>query len=294
MPYRGRKIEFILFFIITVISFHFEVQGIQKQKSLLVKAEPKKREKHKTGIWYKVEEGVSLWQIAKAYNIPMKQLQEVNGIKEPSKIKVGQKIFIPKANKLIEIKPCLNEPVEFLRIRNNESVKISLTYCNGKVYEKGRKELSFLARDLPSNKVKLLNPRLIQLLQKIANHYKGKRIEIISGYRGPKPGHEKSHHVKGKAIDFRIAGISNKELFYYLKKFKNVGTGYYPNSIFVHLDVREKNGIWVDWSGPGEPPRYGSLDHDPLKVSQSEGQQKENREEGGLPTTVNSSKFSMR
>jgi hypothetical protein len=38
-----------------------------------------------------------------------------------------------------------------------------------------------------------------------------------------------------------------------------VGVGYYPNSSFVHVDVRSQNTQWVDRSSPGERPEY---DHD--------------------------------
>ena len=34
--------------------------------------------------------------------------------------------------------------------------------------------------------------------------------------------------------------------------------GYYPNSTFVHLDVRDTPGFWIDYSRPGEPPRYNA------------------------------------
>src|SRR5690606_9609465 len=42
-----------------------------------------------------------------------------------------------------------------------------------------------------------------------------------------------------------------------LRKFDQTGVGYYPNSYFVHMDVREDRGYWVDRSGPGEPADYG-------------------------------------
>jgi hypothetical protein len=41
----------------------------------------------------------------------------------------------------------------------------------------------------------------------------------------------------------------------YLRTFKNVGVGYYPNSSFVHFDVRGHNSHWTDYAGPGQPPR---------------------------------------
>jgi hypothetical protein len=35
----------------------------------------------------------------------------------------------------------------------------------------------------------------------------------------------------------------------------DVGVGYYPNSSFLHLDVRACPMQWVDYAGPGEAPR---------------------------------------
>jgi hypothetical protein len=40
-------------------------------------------------------------------------------------------------------------------------------------------------------------------------------------------------------------------------RFKNVGVGYYPNSSFVHLDVRRgSSAFWIDYSGPGQTALY--------------------------------------
>jgi hypothetical protein len=44
----------------------------------------------------------------------------------------------------------------------------------------------------------------------------------------------------------------------YCRTLKNVGVGYYPNSTFVHLDVRTTPAFWIDYSKPGEPPRYNA------------------------------------
>ena len=72
--------------------------------------------------------------------------------------------------------------------------------------------------------------------------------------------------MKGLACDFRVVGVKNTELRDYLRHaFKHVGVGYYPNSSFVHLDVRQgASAFWIDYSGPGErrallgQPRRGS------------------------------------
>jgi hypothetical protein len=37
--------------------------------------------------------------------------------------------------------------------------------------------------------------------------------------------------------------------------FAETGVGWYPNSTFVHVDVREES-VAVDVSSPGERPRY--------------------------------------
>ena len=50
------------------------------------------------GIYHTVQRGESLHSIAKAHRVSVKQIQEANHIKNPSKIKTGQKIFIPLAN----------------------------------------------------------------------------------------------------------------------------------------------------------------------------------------------------
>ena len=57
-------------------------------------------------------------------------------------------------------------------------------------------------------------------------------------------------------MDFRVRGISNKKLYDYIRKFPKVGAGYYPNSTFVHMDVRKRKFLWTDISAPGEPSVY--------------------------------------
>ncbi|MGH7328661.1 MAG: DUF882 domain-containing protein, partial [Polyangiaceae bacterium] len=67
-----------------------------------------------------------------------------------------------------------------------------------------------------------------------------------------------SNHNLGRAMDFRVEGVPNEALRDYCRTLKNVGVGYYPNSTFVHLDVRTTPAYWIDFSKPGEPPRYNS------------------------------------
>jgi uncharacterized protein YcbK (DUF882 family) len=99
--------------------------------------------------------------------------------------------------------------------------------------------------------------RLATLLVAIAAHYPGRTLEVVSGYRHHNRHHNDSKHTRGHAIDFRVVGVGNRELFELLRhSFADVGVGYYPNSTFVHLDVRGRSTIWVDYSGPGQTPCY--------------------------------------
>jgi uncharacterized protein YcbK (DUF882 family) len=105
-----------------------------------------------------------------------------------------------------------------------------------------------------------MHPRLATLFYRVARHYttQGKRIEVISGYR-PAARNSRSPHKKGLAVDFRVKGVSNAALRDYLRKtYDKVGVGYYPNSVFVHFDVRQRSAFWIDYSGPGDEAEYSA------------------------------------
>jgi hypothetical protein len=105
------------------------------------------------------------------------------------------------------------------------------------------------------------DPRLIRLLAKVSDKFGGRPIRIVSGYR-TRSFFEDSRHKLSRAVDFSIPGVDNVTLRDYLRTLTSVGVGYYPNSSFVHLDVRDANTYWVDYAGPGEAPRKtNSRDH---------------------------------
>ena len=113
-----------------------------------------------------------------------------------------------------------------------------------------------------TGRVHAMAPRLASLLYETAKHYEFKKLLVVAGYRAPriarKKGNPKSPHKQGLACDFRVEGVANTELRDFLREhFARVGVGYYPNSDFVHLDVRQKqSAFWIDYSGPGERARY--------------------------------------
>ncbi len=101
------------------------------------------------------------------------------------------------------------------------------------------------------------DPRLVALIGVVSNHF-GKPLEVVSGFRAYTPTQYTPHsrHNVGRALDFRVQGVRNEELRDFCRTLHNTGCGYYPNSTFVHLDVRDTSAYWVDLARPGEPPRY--------------------------------------
>ena len=58
---------------------------------------------------------------------------------------------------------------------------------------------------------------------------------------------------------------------YLRRNFQKVGVGYYPNSSFVHLDVRkDRSAFWIDYSGPGERAVYSQAPAQDLKTGRAE------------------------
>ena len=188
-----------------------------------------------------------------------------------------------------ELPPCFARPIELVRQLGSEleTRSLPLTYCDGRPNPAALDALSVLSRSrhieqpaaseirayqrLPVDKgpkskrrdpgyvaaqVMRLHEGLVARLQKVADRFPGKSFEIVSGHR-PEARYTSRHH-HGRALDFRVQGVSRERLRDFLRSFEATGVGYYPNSSFVHMDVREDKGYWVDRSGPGEAADYGT------------------------------------
>ena len=49
------------------------------------------------GITHSVRKGETLWRICRTYDVNIREVSRINNIKDPTKIRVGQKLFIPGA-----------------------------------------------------------------------------------------------------------------------------------------------------------------------------------------------------
>ena len=148
-----------------------------------------------------------------------------------------------------------------------------------------------------TNRRHAMAPRLMRMLAEVSRHFGNKRVLVIAGYRAPVAARNpNSPHKKGLAADFRIDGVSNQELRDFCRaNFKAVGVGYYPNSSFVHLDVRKHdNAFWIDYSGPDEAPLYSRTPEEDLRTGRADtfkpgniGEGQGDSEEGAGPLESN-------
>ncbi|MGC9983038.1 MAG: DUF882 domain-containing protein [Polyangia bacterium] len=172
-----------------------------------------------------------------------------------------------------KIKPLRNPPVDLFQINTKESFVLRFADERGRPIVGWQKRFQRFMRCHHTNTQHKIDPRLPRLLYQTGRHFAGHRLEVISGYRNPKVARNpKSPHKKGLACDFRLAGIPNATLREYLRHtFDHVGVGFYPNSSFVHLDVRKgPSAFWIDYSGPGEGAAYSGNAREDLRTGKAD------------------------
>lgn len=149
--------------------------------------------------------------------------------------------------------------IHIKRLGTQEEADLRLTDHSGKISGNTSKTMEKMLR-FPSGASHPIDARLISLLGVVSNHFGSRKIEVISGFRPYTPTQYTPHsnHNHGKAVDFRIVGVPNEQVRDFCRTLKNTGCGYYPNSTFVHMDVRDSSSFWIDYSKPGEPPRYNA------------------------------------
>lgn len=240
---------------------------------------------------HKVFKGQRLGSIAKRYNVSIEAICNASGISLNDPIHPGDTLLIPgkgdetgnyarqlRVNGQVSV---VEHPKETPRgkaeradswrkyqkapwkrgyvtlIGFNESWKGFAIGPNGEVLPRAREEISRVLA--ATGERPRINSRLIALLAKVSDTFGGRPLRIVSGYR-ERSYAAASRHRTGSALDFSIPGVPNEAVRDYMRGLDNVGVGYYPNSSFVHLDVREGDTYWIDYSGPGEAPQYRHLE----------------------------------
>lgn len=156
---------------------------------------------------------------------------------------------------------CLHEPVHVTR--GTEEIELALTKCDGSPAAGAADKMGVMLRPGGTDKPAVsIDAGLVERLGLVTEHFAKagvtRKISIVSGSRPSSAG---SYHASGRAMDFRLDGARNEDVVAFCKTLGDTGCGYYPNSSFVHMDVRDPGTghvAWIDASGPGEAPRYVS------------------------------------
>ncbi|MDP9151914.1 MAG: DUF882 domain-containing protein [Myxococcota bacterium] len=243
-------------------------------------------------VTHVVQRGHTVEAIAHRYRVSVKAIADANHLKDTSHLKPGQTLVIPgveapkqkgattgrsehpatlsAGRAMREAAPAprgrdaqggdtassssISSTIHAVRL--GEDFRIRVKDSGGHISPNALKAFERLMRQ--GNATHPIDPRLVALVAIVSNHFGGKPIEVVSGYRPYTPTQYtlRSNHNYGKAIDFHVEGVNNEALRDFCRTLRSAGCGYYPNDTFVHMDVRETKAYWVDWSEPGQPPKY--------------------------------------
>lgn len=136
-------------------------------------------------------------------------------------------------------------------LNTNERIELQPQADTGRFSASDLDRLAHALRDTRRGNEHPIDPRLADLVYDIQVHFKANALRVISGYRTPAAkGH--SNHGRGRAMDLIVPGTADEEVAKYARGKGFTGVGVYPNSGFLHVDVRPLSYYWIDNSGPGQ------------------------------------------
>jgi uncharacterized protein YcbK (DUF882 family) len=152
-------------------------------------------------------------------------------------------------------------PLTFSFLNRQETETFDLRDQNGAVRPDVLKSFSHFVRCWRTEREKLMSPRTVEIVTRVAEQFHVAEIQVVSGYRARPYGAPHSKHFLGRAMDIHVPGVKAKKVAAWVwKNFRHVGVGYYPRQDFVHIDSREEDVRWVDTASHGESAhaRYSS------------------------------------
>jgi uncharacterized protein YcbK (DUF882 family) len=140
-----------------------------------------------------------------------------------------------------------NRALSFSHTHTGE--QLTVEYFSGGTYlQDALATVNHFLRDFRTGDVHEIDARLLDLLHGLAGVTGTARpFQVISGYRSPATNEILRHrsegvaagslHMKGQAIDIRLADVPLPELRRAALEARVGGVGYYPASDFVHVDT---------------------------------------------------------
>ena len=134
--------------------------------------------------------------------------------------------------------PAAHEPLprpsgnlEIVSLANpNDRAKVNIYNADGSYNLDAVEELNFVLRCRRTDAEKPIDIQLLTWLSPIYDHFGGKPLQIVSGYRNQRK--QTSNHFKGRATDIRIEGVSPKQVRAFAETLDRggMGIGLYPRS----------------------------------------------------------------
>lgn len=151
----------------------------------------------------------------------------------------------------------LDRPSGHIKLRAEnlgEEVEVDIYKPDGSFDDASLAKLDDLFRDTKVGEVRAVRPELYEQLSRIEDHFGGKTVYLVSGFRFVE--RDSSRHYHASAMDIRIPGVSVYELYKYAETLDagGMGLGIYPTGGFIHFDYRapgEPSYRWTDYSGHG-------------------------------------------
>lgn len=137
--------------------------------------------------------------------------------------------------------------VSFRHLHTGERLAVEY-FTNGAYLPDALQAVDRILRDFRTDEIHAIDPALLDLLHALTRLSGSRRpFEVISGYRSPATNRmlrsrservaAGSLHMRGKAIDIRLADVPLAALRKAALEAGGGGVGYYPASNFVHVDT---------------------------------------------------------
>jgi uncharacterized protein YcbK (DUF882 family) len=143
-----------------------------------------------------------------------------------------------------------------------EELQTNIYNSDGSYNVPAAKEIAYVFRCRRTGEQHDIDPRLLTILSHVYDHFGGRPLELLSGYRFQRK--TTSNHFHGAAADIRIAGVRPRDLRTFVSNLDvgGMGVGLYPRVGFIHVDVRPAPSFrWIDNSRSNpdawdkQPPR---------------------------------------
>ncbi len=147
--------------------------------------------------------------------------------------------------------PARHVVTTFEIIAANTLESVTVRYVDDVLDPASKQQLDHLMRCLRTDSAKPIDPRLIDVLRDIAKEVDAP-LWLVSAYRAPLNWHEHNFHNRAQAADIRVEGMAAWKLRKVARKLGVKGVGWYPTTNMIHVDTRDDEYFWTDWSGPGQ------------------------------------------